>query len=61
VAWKNKDMKEQKQPDYTINLSEPKEEHKGEVAAIDIDSPFPAESKAKANDEEIDISDIPFE
>jgi hypothetical protein len=58
VAWKNKDKKEQKQPDYTINLSEPKKEDSGPVEAIVIDSPFPANQKAE---EEIDVSDIPFE
>jgi hypothetical protein len=62
VAWKNKDKKEQKQPDYTINLSEPKKEERGEVAAIDIDapSPFPNE-KTSAPEDDIDVRDIPFD
>jgi hypothetical protein len=63
VAWKNKDKKEQKQPDYTINLSEPKKEDRGPVEAIDIDggpSPFPNESKS-APEDDIDVRDFPFD
>ena len=63
VAWKNRDTKEAKQPDYVINLSEPKQEDQGQVAAIDIDggnSPFP-ETKVDVGDEDvIDAKGIPF-
>jgi uncharacterized protein (DUF736 family) len=58
VAWKNKDKKKDNQPDFTINLSEPRQEKPESVPSIEVDDPLGLD-EGKPEDE-TGVDEIPF-
>jgi uncharacterized protein (DUF736 family) len=58
VAWQNKDKTKDKQPDFTIKLSESRQEKPDSVPSIEVDDPLGLDDRK--TEDEIGVDEIPF-